>query len=76
MSAETEAAQKLAERAVIGISNALGVDLDPATIIGVAGMMVGAVGGAAWKAAHQAGLEAAANITSLEQAEAAAKALK
>jgi len=64
----------VAERAVADVAAALGVKVDALLVAQLAGMVVGVLSGKKWSDAERAGLERASNITSIEAAEAAARA--
>lgn len=66
----TEPSVEVAERAIGDVAYALGVKVDPILIAQLAGLVIGVLSGKKWADAEQAGLERAANITSLEAADA------
>lgn len=68
---------KLAEQAVDAVAKQLGVELNAEQLVELAGKAVAHIGdlvsAKAWRDAHAVGDAAAANITSLEEAEASAR---
>ncbi len=66
----------VAERAITDVAVALGVQVDPLLIAQLAGMVIGVLSGKKWKEAEEAGAARAANITTAEEAEAAAAGRK
>lgn len=64
----------IAEESIQSVAKTLGVNVDPVLVAKLAGLVVGVLTGNKWAEAEKAGLDRAANITSLEAADAAGRA--
>jgi ribosomal protein L12E/L44/L45/RPP1/RPP2 len=76
MDEKDEAAKRIAERSVAEVANALGVTVDAAAIVERATMIVDSLKGGTWKKIIALGDDAAAKITTLEEAVESARSRK